>query len=129
MRQVTIKQLLPIPDRYTPLTKHEKYGTKKYWYVDAIAEGETVLYALIEDEDMEIVHYYTSDCLGVGDIELDDIGCVMLVPTVYCPNCRSRMIAHTTPEDPERVVYNCICGESIAQERILDLADPKSDTQ
>ena len=118
----TIKQILPIPEGLTAMTRHEDENGKEY-YFDAKANGETVLYALVNDEDGDAIQYYTADYTGMGELEDYGSGYVRLTPTVHCQKCGRRMLATTTPITPETVVYRCICGESMDERAFWDIME------
>ena len=106
-----IKQILPIPDSQTALHRAWTQDGDPY-YIDAIAAGKTVLYALITtDSGIDRVSFYTQDCVGDPDL-LEDDEDVILAPTMYCQKCGKRMAAYTTPDEPKRVRYRCTCGET-----------------
>ena len=107
-----IKQILPIPDSLTVLT-HERNEISRWHYIDAIAKGETVLYALVTTEDgQNDILFYVGDYFGCFElVDEDSIISVLVTPTIHCRKCGKRMIAYTTHEDPECVRYRCSCGE------------------
>ena len=108
-----IKQIIPIPEGLTAMTRCQDDNGKKY-YIDAIAAGQTVMYALEEDEENgDALVFYTADCNGIGDLEEFGSDFVLLAPTVHCKKCGRRMMASTNPGDTDTVVYHCVCGESV----------------
>ena len=107
-----IKQILPIPESLTALTRRETSDGHKY-YVDAIAGCETILYALINVDGIDGVEFYSADYYGIGELVGDDPTYVIMAQTAYCKKCGKRMVASTTPNAPERVRYRCICGERL----------------
>lgn len=56
----------------------------------------------------QYVGFYVMDDEGAGGIHND---IVRLVPTMRCKSCGHRMIAETTTEKTDSVVYLCTCGE------------------
>ena len=115
-----IKQILPIPEGLTAMTRSEDDNGKKY-YLDAIAQGETVFYALVEEDDFCCLSFYTADAYGIGELDEHDANYVMLTPTVHCQKCGRRMLATTSPKAPTRVKYRCICGETFDDKAIWDI--------
>ena len=86
-----IKQIIPIPEGLTAMTRHEDKNGRKYYY-DANANGETVVYALVEDESGDGLEFYAADCYGCGELEEYETDYVLLTPTVHCQKCGRRMI-------------------------------------
>lgn len=115
-----IKQIIPIPEGLTAMTRREDERGKRY-YFDANATGETVMYAVVEDESGDGLEFYTADCNGIGELEEYDPDYVMLTPTIHCQKCGRRMFATTTTKAPERVIYRYICGETISDQIIVDM--------
>ncbi len=103
----TIRQITAIPDTLTPMVL-QKDDTGNPYYCDAIAHGWSVMYALLYDGLLEYVGFYVMDDEGAGGIHND---IVRLVPTMRCKSCGHRMIAETTTEKTDSVVYLCTCGE------------------
>ena len=111
MKTETIRQIMPIGGEYTPMILvNQGDGTSAY--EDAICDGWTVMYALVDEEDGGHVAFYVMDQLGTG--EVDEAG-VRLVPTVHCNRCGRRMNAFART-DLGHVEYSCCCGMKYAQE-------------
>ena len=111
MKTETIRQIMPISGDYTPMILvNQGDGTSAY--EDAICDGWTVMYALVDEEDGGHVAFYVMDQLGTG--EIDEAG-VRLVPTVHCNRCGRRMNAFART-DLGHVEYSCCCGMKYAQE-------------
>ena len=111
MKTETIRQIMPISGDYTPMILvNQGDGTSAY--EDAICDGWTVMYALVDEEDGGHVAFYVMDQLGTG--EIDEAG-VRLVPTVHCNRCGRRMNAFART-DLGQVEYSCCCGMKYAQE-------------
>ena len=111
MKTETIRQIMPIGGEYTPMILvNQGDGTSAY--EDAICDGWTVMYALVDEEDGGHVAFYVMDQLGTG--EIDEAG-VRLVPTVHCNRCGRRMNAFART-DLGHVEYSCCCGMKYAQE-------------
>ena len=111
MKTGTIRQIMPIGGEYTPMILvNQGDGTSAY--EDAICDGWTVMYALVDEEDGGHVAFYVMDQLGTG--EIDEAG-VRLVPTVHCNRCGRRMNAFART-DLGHVEYSCCCGMKYAQE-------------
>ena len=117
-----IKQIIPIPEGLTAMTRREDEKGKRY-YFDANATGETVMYALVEEDDIWGISFYAADCNGIGELEEYDAGYVKLTPTMYCQKCGRRMLATTTTKTPEKVIYRCICGENADKRIIVDMVN------
>ena len=99
-----IKQMMPIPSYLSPMLHYVDEDGKEGFF-DAISEGWSVMYALVEDERGERVTYYVMDQIGDGDV---NDSAVKLIPTRYCPKCRSRMVPVMKKEHLE---YKCSCEE------------------
>ena len=114
----TIKQLLPISDALTPMIQYAEKNGKSY-YSDAAAGGNAVFLALMDDIVFgSYCLFYVIDSEGNG--ELKEAG-VRLVSTVHCKYCGRRMMAGTTPDKPERVIYRCLCGETFDGDTITGM--------
>lgn len=82
------------------------------------------MYALVEDEEYgDGLEFYTADCNGIGELEEYEADYVKLTPTVHCQKCGRRMLATTTTMVSERVIYRCICGETIDKSIITDMVN------
>ena len=111
MKTGTIRQIMPIGREYTPMILvHQDDGTNAY--EDAICDGWSVMYALVDEEYGGHVAFYVMDQLGTGKI--DGIG-VRLVPTVHCNRCGRRMYAFART-DLGHVEYSCSCGMRYTKE-------------
>ena len=115
-----IKQIISIPEGLTAMTRRENEKGNGY-YFDAIATGETVMYALVEEDDICGLSFYAADCNGIGELEEYDAGYVKLTPTMHCQKCGRRMLATTTTKAPERVIYRCFCGEILDKRIIVNM--------
>ena len=111
MKTGTIRQIMPIGREYTPMILvHQDDGTNAY--EDAICDGWSVMYALVDEEYGGHVAFYVMDQLGGG--EIDETG-VRLVPTVHCSRCGRRMYTFART-DLGHVEYSCSCGMRYTKE-------------
>ena len=111
MKTGTIRQIMPIGREYSPMILvHQDDGTNAY--EDAICDGWSVMYALVDEEYGGHVAFYVMDQLGGG--EIDETG-VRLVPTVHCNRCGRRMYAFART-DLGHVEYSCSCGMRYTKE-------------
>ena len=123
-----IRQLLPVSELLTPIIRVKNSSGKSY-YFDATADGWTVFYALLDDEEFgsynQMYVIDSHECIG----ELVDAQEVHLVPTVHCLKCGRRMFAGTTPEEPDHVVYRCLCGERLDSREISRIVSFDDETE
>ena len=116
-----IKQLLPIPERLTAmLCLPDDDGRKCYF--DAVSEGWSIMYALLEDDDEGDINICYIDPSGDWSIESGED--ILFVPTVFCPHCGQRMIPHATYyDDRSNHRYECTCGAVLDRGKVMAIAE------
>jgi hypothetical protein len=102
-----IKQIMPIPNRYTLLTPIEDETGKQIMY-DLAKDGWPQVLALVDGGDWhdDYVAAYQMDLTGIGDLA-DQFA---MVEIRHCPECGKRMEIHMQPNDGASLEYHCSCG-------------------
>lgn len=120
-----IKQLLPIPDRLTAMIKFPSDDGREC-FIDAVTEGWSVMYALLEDSSGGDIKICYID--PMGDWSIDSGEDILFVPTVYCPHCGQRMIPHAIYSDARSSQrYGCTCGAVLDRGKVLAIAEAQSE--
>lgn len=105
--QLRIKQIMPIPNRYTILTPViDELGNTVM--EDLSKEGWPQVLALVDGGEWndDYVAAYQIDLFGCGDIQ-DQFA---MVEIRHCPECGKRMAIHMQPNDGKSLEYRYDCG-------------------
>lgn len=110
-------ELHPISELLTAMLQY--YNEEgKYYFNDAAFDNCDVFHALCLTDDGFEGFAYVADTMDYYDGKLCCNSAVRLVPTMHCLKCGRRMFAGTTIDNPDHVIYRCVCGETLDEDII-----------